>query len=40
MKHYELILAAALCGSLCTGVALNAADTKPAGEAKEAAKKS
>ena len=39
MKHYELILAAALCGSLCTGVALNAADTKPAGEAKEAAKK-
>ena len=39
MKHYELILAAALCGSLCTGVALNAADTKSAKEAKEAAKK-
>ena len=40
MKHYELILAAALCGSLCTGAALNAADTKPAKETKEAAKES
>ncbi|MBR4255110.1 MAG: thioredoxin family protein [Lentisphaeria bacterium] len=40
MKHFELILAAAICGSLCAGAALNAADTKPAKEAKEAAKKS
>jgi thioredoxin-related protein len=39
MKHFELILAAALCGSLCTGAALNAADTEPAKEAKESAKK-
>ena len=39
MKHFELILAAALCGSLFTGIALNAADAKPASEAKEAAKK-
>ena len=39
MKHFELILAAALCGSLCTGIALNAADAAPAKEAKEAAKK-
>ena len=39
MKHFELILAAALCGSLCTVAALNAADAKPATEAKEAAKK-
>ena len=39
MKHFELVLAAALCGSLCTGIALNAADAAPAKEAKEAAKK-
>ena len=39
MKHFELILAAALCGPLCTGIALNAADAAPASEAKEAAKK-
>ena len=39
MKHFELILAAALCGSLCTGIALNAADAAPAKEAKEEAKK-
>ena len=30
MKHFELILAAALCGSLFAGSALNAADEKPA----------
>ncbi len=40
MKHFELILAAALCGSVCAGIAVNAADEKPAKEAKEAAKKS
>ena len=39
MKHFELILAAALCGPLIAGAALNAADEKPAAEAKEAAKK-
>jgi thioredoxin-related protein len=39
MKHFELILAAALCGPLFAGVALNAADAAPAKEAKEAAKK-
>ena len=39
MKHYELILAAALCGSLFTGAALNAIDLNPNKEAKEAAKK-
>lgn len=39
MKHFELILAAALCGPLFAGAALNAADEKPAAEAKEAAKK-
>jgi len=37
MKHLELILAAALCGPLFAGAALNAADEKPA---KEEAKKS
>jgi len=37
MKHLELILAAALCGLLFAGAALNAADEKPT---KEAAKKS
>ena len=36
MKHLELILAAALCGPLCAGIALNAADAAPA---KEASKK-
>ena len=39
MKHLELILAAALCGPLFAGAALNAADEKPAKETKEAAKK-
>lgn len=39
MKHYELILAAALCGSLCAGISLNAADVKPAREVKKAEKK-
>ncbi|MBP5586102.1 MAG: thioredoxin family protein [Lentisphaeria bacterium] len=41
MKHFNLILAAALCGLVCTGIAVNAAgaDAKPAKEAKEAAKK-
>ena len=39
MKHFELILAAALCGSVCAGMAANAADEKPAKETKEAAKK-
>ncbi len=39
MKHYELILAAALCASVCAGLAANAADEKPAKETKEAAKK-
>ena len=38
MKHLELILAAALCGTLFAGTALNAADEKK--PAKEAAKKS
>ena len=38
MKHFGLILAAALCGPLCTGLALNAADAAPAKEAKEASK--
>ena len=35
MKHYELILAAALCGSLFAGTILNAADAKPAEEAEK-----
>ena len=39
MKHFELILAAAICGSVCTAVTVNAADEKPAKETKEAAKK-
>ena len=39
MRHFELILAAALCGPLFAGAALNAADEKPAKETKEAAKK-
>ena len=39
MKHFELILAAALCGSVCAGVAVNAADAKPAKEEKKAEKK-
>ena len=39
MKHFELILAAALCGSVCAGMTANAADEKPAKETKEAAKK-
>ena len=30
MKHYELILAAALCGSVCAGLAANAADATAA----------
>ena len=37
MKHFELILAAALCGSLFTGATLNAADAKDS--AKDTAKK-
>ena len=40
MKHFELILAAALCGSVCVGLVANAADEKPAKDTKEAAKKS
>ena len=39
MKHFELILAAALCGSVCAGMAVNAADAKPAKEEKKAEKK-
>jgi len=39
MKHFELILAAALCGSVCAGMALNAADAKPAKEAEKKAEK-
>ena len=41
MKHFELILAAALCGSVCAGMALNAADVvkKTAGEAEKKAEK-
>ena len=39
MKHFELILAAALCGSVCAGMAVNAADEKPAKEEKKAEKK-
>ena len=39
MKHFELILAAALCGSVCVGLVANAADEKPAKDTKEAAKK-
>ena len=40
MKHVNnLIFAAALCGLVCAGFAVNAADEKPAKEAKEAAKK-
>ena len=39
MKHFELILAAALCGSVCAGTALNAADAKAAKEEKKAEKK-
>ena len=39
MKHFELILAAALCGPLFAEAVLNAADEKPAKETKEAAKK-
>ena len=39
MKHFELILAAALCGSVCAGFALNAADAKAAKEEKKAEKK-
>ena len=39
MKHFELILAAALCGSVCAGFTLNAADAKAAKEAKKAEKK-
>ena len=39
MKHFELILAAALCGSVCAGFTLNAADTKAAKEEKKAEKK-
>ena len=39
MKHFELILAAALCGPLFTGAVLNAADEKPAKETKETAEK-
>ncbi len=39
MKHFELILAAALCGSVCAGFTLNAADAKAAKEEKKAEKK-
>ena len=39
MKHFKLILAAALCGSLCTGMAVNAADAKAVKEEKKAEKK-
>ena len=39
MKHFELILAAALCGSVCAGFALNAADAKAAKEEKKAEKR-
>ena len=39
MKHFELILAAALCGSVCAGFTLNAADAKSAKEEKKAEKK-
>ena len=40
MKHFELILAAALCGSLFAGAALNAADEKPAKATEKRRKKS
>ena len=39
MKHFELILAAALCGSVCAGITLDAADVKSAKEEKKAEKK-
>ena len=39
MKHFELILAATLCGSVCAGFTLNAADAKAAKEEKKAEKK-
>ena len=39
MKHFELILAAALCGSVCAGLTVNAADAKAAKEEKKAEKK-
>ena len=39
MKHFELILAATLCGSVCAGFTANAADTKAAKEEKKAEKK-
>ena len=39
MKHFELILAAALCGSVCAGFTLNAADARAAKEEKKDEKK-
>ena len=39
MKHFELILAAALCGPFFAGAALNAAEAEPAKEAEKKAEK-